>query len=77
MSWQVDLHESFKCQSGLYIHTHSCWGTASGRLEMMYPSQMLLPVNSIKSHVPDVDVMGKDAVGKEIYHSSKHVSDGL
>ncbi len=50
-------------------HTHSCGGTAAGRLKVMWPSQTLLPVISIKTYAPDVDLMEKDTAGGEIKHA--------
>lgn len=52
-----------------HIQTRSCGDAAAGRLKVMWPSQMLLPVISIKTYAPDVDLMEKDTAGGEIKHA--------
>lgn len=56
--------------SKVYTHIHrvaqartqSCGGTAASRRKVMWPSQMLLPVISIKTYAPDVNLMEGDAL---------------
>lgn len=65
--------------SGRFAHTHihtvthidtsSGGGAAAPRLQAMWPSQMPLPVISIKTYAPDVDLMEKDTGGGEIKHA--------
>lgn len=53
-------------RTAVHTHTHSCGGTAAVKLKVMWPSQILLPVISIKTYAPDVDLMEKDTAGGEI-----------
>lgn len=52
-----------------HTHTHGCGGTATGRLKVMWPSQMLLPIISIKTYAPGMDLMEKDTAGRKIKHT--------
>ncbi len=52
-----------------HTFTHSCEGKAAGRRKVMWPSQMLLPVISIMTYVPDVGLMEKDTAAGEIKHA--------